>query len=222
MTRLVTVAHGTRTTAANAVAGEITRVAASALGMPGTAAYVELHPPLFEEVMAANADEAVVVPLLLSTGYHVRHDVPAAVARSAGPVVLTPALGPHPLLAAAQVARLHEAGVPPGRRVVMAAAGSRDPLTAADLERARALLAEAWGADVGLAVLSGPGQRPADVVRAGDAVSPYLLAGGFFADRAATECREAGARDVAAVIGAHARVVDLVVTRVRAVLGSAG
>lgn len=220
MTRLVTVAHGTRTTAANAVAVAITDAAAGELGLPGTAAYVELHPPLLDEVMAGNVVEAVVVPLLLSTGYHVRHDVPEAVARSAAPVALTPALGPHPLLAAAQVERLREAGARPGRPVTMVAAGSRDVLTGSDLCVARGFLAAAWGGDVRLAVLSGPGRRPAEVVRDGDAVSPYLLAGGFFADKAARECRAAGATVVAGVLGAHPRVVDLVVARVRAALAA--
>lgn len=221
MTRLVTVAHGTRTTAANAVAREVTEAAAAALGVPGTAAYVELHPPLLTDVMAANGDEAVVVPMLLSTGYHVRHDVPDAVALSPAPVALTPALGPHPLLAAAQVARLREAGAEPGQPVTMVAAGSRDVLTGSDLCVARGLLAAAWGGDVRLAVLTGPGRRPADVVRAGDAVSPYLLAGGFFADKAARDCRAAGAGVVAGVLGPHPRVVELVVARVRATLAPA-
>jgi sirohydrochlorin ferrochelatase len=220
--RLVTVAHGTRTTAANAVAREVTAAAAQRLGVPGTAAYVELQPPLFEEVMAANAEPAVVVPLLLSTGYHVRHDVPRAVATSRAPVTLTPPLGPHPRLAAVQVARLREAGVEPGRPVTMVATGSRDVLSASDLCVARGLLAAAWGGDVRLAVLSGGGRRPAEVVRAGDAVSPYLLAGGFFAATAARECREAGAADVANVLGPHPYVIDLVVDRVRAVVGAAG
>jgi hypothetical protein len=93
----------------------------------------------------------------------------------------------------------------------MVAAGSQDPAALPDLERATALLAEEWGGDVALATLGGAGQRPAEVVRPGDAVSPYLLAPGHFAERAREESLGAGV--VADVIGVHDAVVDLVVAR---------
>jgi sirohydrochlorin ferrochelatase len=54
------------------------------------------------------------------------------------------------------------------------------------------------------------------VVGAGDAVSPYLLADGHFAQRTRSEC--AGADVVAEVIGPHERVVDLVVQRAEGLL----
>ena len=195
--RLVAVAHGTRSAAGNEVAATIAAAAGARLGLPAVAAYLELAEPLF----AALPDEpSVVVPLLLSAGHHVRHDLGGAAP-----------LGPHPLLAVAQVARLLVAGAEPGRPLVMGAAGSRDPAATPDLERAGALLAEAWGGPVRLATLGGLGPRPADVVRPGDAVSPYLLAPGHFADR----CRESAGL-VADVIGAHPAVVELVVRRASA------
>ena len=216
--RLVTVAHGTRKAAGNRVAVEITRLAAGRLGIDAVTSYVELCDPLLSEVMAASDVPTVVLPLLLSTGYHLRQDLPAAVAGAGGPVVLGRSLGPHALLADAQVDQLRSAGAEPGRPLVMVAAGSSDALATRDLDRAGELLARAWGAPVRVATLSGLGRRPEEVVRDGDCVSPYLLASGFFADRAARVARDAGAALVADVIGPHRLVVDLVVRRTRALL----
>lgn len=213
MTRLLTVAHGTRTALGNRVAAEITGAAGRRLGMPATASYVELCGPLFADVVASLREPAVVVPLLLSIGYHVRHDLPAAVDTASAPVALGGPLGPDPLLAAAQVDRLLEAGAVEGQPVVMVAAGSTDPAATADLEGAARLLGELWGAPVRLATLAGIGPRPAEVVRPGDAVSPYLLAPGHFASRSRADARAAGAAVIAGVIGPHPRVVDLICQR---------
>jgi len=218
MTVLVTVAHGTRNAAGNRVADELTVAAGRRLGMTATASYVELCEPLFADVMADLRTPAVVVPLLLSTGYHVRHDLPAAVAGATASVTLGGPLGPDPLLAAAQVDRLVEAGAVAGQPVVMVAAGSTDPEATADLEGASRLLGELWGAPVRLATLAGIGARPADVVRPGDAVSPYLLAPGHFGSRARGDAIAAGASVVASVIGAHPRVVDLICQRAHRLL----
>ncbi|GAA4746195.1 sirohydrochlorin chelatase [Nocardioides endophyticus] len=199
MTRLVTVAHGTRAPEGNAVARALTGAAGTRLGMPWVASYVELASPLFASVMASGVP-SVVVPLLLSAGHHVRHDI-----GSGRP------LGPDPLLAVAQVARLVAAGASPGSPVVMVAAGSRDPLATRDQMLAAAYLSEQWRGPVRLATLSGVGRRPVDVVTPHDVVSPYLLAPGHFADRCRAESSAAAV--VADVIGAHSAVVDLVVSR---------
>jgi sirohydrochlorin ferrochelatase len=214
--RLVTVAHGTRQTAGNAVARELTGLAGEQLGAPATASYVELCEPSFASVMAGLDEAAVAVPLLLSTGFHVTTDLPEAVAEASVPVRLGRPLGPDPLLAQAQVARLRDAGAEPGCPVTMVAAGSSDPAALVQLDEAAALLAQAWGGTVRLATLSALGERPAAVVQPGDAVSPYLLAGGFFADRARRESLDAGAAVVADVLGTHPLVVDLVVQRAQA------
>lgn len=216
--RLVTVAHGTRTPAGNLVAAELTARAAERLGWAATTSYVELCDPLFADVVAPVAEPTVVVPLLLSTGYHLRQDLPRAVAAAARPelVRLGRGLGPSPLLAAAQVERLRAAGATPGQPVVLVAAGSSDPLATDDLDRAASLLSTAWGAPVRLATLSGRGERLDRVVRPGDAVSPYLMATGYFARTARHDALAAGASVVADVLGPHPLVVDLVCARARA------
>jgi sirohydrochlorin ferrochelatase len=213
VTRLVTVAHGTRSAAGNRVAADLTAAAGAVLGLAATAAYVELCAPSLPEVLAESGEPAVVVPLLLSTGHHVRHDLPAAVATAPGRVVLGPSLGPHQLLAEAQEHHLLRAGAQPGQPVVMVAAGSRDPLAMRDLSNAARHLEERWWGPVTVATLAGAGARPVDVVTPDCAVSPYLLADGHFADRLREEC--AAAETVAEVIGPHRAAVDLVVWRFR-------
>jgi sirohydrochlorin ferrochelatase len=216
--RLVTVAHGTRRAAGNRVAVLLTRAAGAGLGIPSVASYVELCPPLFADVVAATDEPTVVVPLLLSTGHHIRHDLPAALHRATGEIRAAPPLGPDPLLATAQAARLLEAGARPGQPVVLVAAGSTDPAAEADLVAAAELLGAQWGAPVRYASIAGRGPLLPQVVRSGDAVSPYLLAPGHFATRTVALCRAAGATLVAAPIGAHPRVVDLVIRRAGALL----
>jgi len=211
--RLVTVAHGTRLPAGNEVARDLTTAAGDLLGVAATAAYVELCGPSLPEVLAESDEPTVVVPLLLSTGHHVRHDVPAALAAARGPVALGRPLGPHRLLAEAQARRLLHDGAALTQPVVMVAAGSRDPLAAHDLRRAGRYLADLWRGPVTVATLGGPGVRPEDVVSPGCAVSPYLLADGHFASRLHESC--AAARTVADVIGPHSAVRDLVVWRFR-------
>lgn len=212
--RLVVVAHGTRNPAGNLVAARIAELAGERCAVAAEVAYVELCEPLLGTVLARPVDRAtVVVPLLLTTGYHVRVDLPAAVATAPRPTSLTAPLGPDQLLADAQVDRLVQAGAHRGQPVTMVAAGSNDPTALPELQRAADLLCGSWGGPVRLATLGGLGRRPEDVVRRGDAVSPYLLAPGFFASRCADGARVAGAEVVADVIGAHERVVELVAAR---------
>jgi sirohydrochlorin ferrochelatase len=214
---LVVVAHGTRNVVGNEVAHAIAEAAGERLGVSARAAFVELSEPLFADVMAGADTRTAVVPLLLSTGFHIRTDLPEAVATASVPVTVGDPLGPDALLADAQVDRLREAGAVPGQRVVLVAAGSTDEAATCDQMGAVALLARAWGSPVELATLSGHGPRPAEVVRPGDAVSPYLLSPGFFHDRVRREAPDGAV--VADVIGPHELVVDLVVRRAEALAG---
>lgn len=213
--RLLCVAHGTRTPAGNAVAVRLARRAGALLGVTASAAYVELCEPLLADVTVRTQAPTVAVPLLLSTGYHVRVDLPQAVAGT--PVLLADPLGPSPHLAAAQADRLRRAGAHPGQPVLLVAAGSRDPASLPDLRAAARHLADAWGGRVDLSALSGPLPRPGELVTPDHAVSPYLLAPGFFAERARRE--SAAAAVVADVIGAHPAVVALVAQRYAAGTG---
>ncbi|MET1058137.1 MAG: sirohydrochlorin chelatase [Nocardioides sp.] len=217
---LVTVAHGTRVAAGNRVATAITAAAGRRLGVPGRRSYVELSAPLFSSVVRSLEQPAVVVPLLLSTGYHVRSDLPQAVRRASAPVRVARPLGPHPLLAEVMCLRLRGSGARQGDPVVLVAAGSRDPDASIDLASAGRMLQARWGAPVRVATLGGDGPSVADQVAAARAhgrvaVVPYLLAGGLLSRRAERLARSAGATSVANVLGPHPLVVELVVRRYR-------
>lgn len=215
MSTLVTVAHGTRRAGGNEVARDLTARAGSALGVEAVASYVELGSPLLSQVVPELAGPAVVVPLLMSTGYHVRVDLPRAC--EGYDVRLGRPLGPDPALAAAQVRRLEEAGLARGCPLVLVAPGSTDAVAWRDLRAASHLLGDLWGVKVRTATLAGVGPRPQDVLRPGDAVSPYLLSPGLFSRRLAEICAER-AIVCADVMGPQDVVVDLVCERYRALL----
>jgi len=160
---------------------------------------------------------AVVVPLLLSRGYHVAVDIGRAAA-AAGAAVARP-LGPDHALAAALDERLAEAGTPRTAPVVLAAAGSSDPDAVADVGVQAQLLAERRGTAVVPAYATAQSPTVHEAVtrlvaeHAGPvAVAPYLLAPGHFANVIAGTA----ATWVALPIGVHPAVVDLVLDRYEA------
>ena len=150
---------------------------------------------------------AVVVPLLLTSGYHVRTDIPA----QATDVHIAAAVGPDPRLADALAQRLREAGYA-GGPVTLAAAGSADPRAIADAKTAAAQLAAVIGEPVSAAFVSAGEPRLTDVEA--QIVSTYLLAPGLFAD----QVKACGAHVIAEPIGAHPVLTEIVLDRYRSEL----
>ncbi|MEU6764724.1 sirohydrochlorin chelatase [Streptomyces sp. NPDC046853] len=223
---LVVVAHGSRDPRAlDTVTTLLDRVRELRPGPAVRLGHIELNEPLLTDTLAAEKGSAVLVPLLLARGYHVKHDIPGAAAdaphldtRIAAP------LGPHPLLVEALHDRLLEAGWPtrPDRRtdaVVLAAAGSRDPDSATDTRRTADLLAQRLGVPVVPAYAtptdaSAPGVP--DAVRAlaargrhRTAVASYFTAPGRFA----TQCADAAPWIASAPLGAHPAMARLLLHR---------
>ncbi|GAA2455421.1 sirohydrochlorin chelatase [Agromyces soli] len=149
---------------------------------------------------------AVVVPLLLSAGYHVHVDLTEAVAAErTRTVVLAGALGPDDRLARVLVRRLLEAEWRPGDAVVLAAAGSSDARAVTDCAAMGERLARELGAPVTVGYLSAAEPTLEAAVRRADAeggasrrvvVASYLLAPGYFQDLAVDTARAAGAAAV--------------------------
>jgi sirohydrochlorin ferrochelatase len=228
---LVAVAHGSRDPAAQRTVEELLDVVrARRPDIDVRAAYVQNAEPALPQVLAglatvsapaAGKDLAVVVPLLLSRGYHVAVDIARAAAAHGAAVA--PPLGPDPRLTEALAGRLAEAGVPARAPVVLAAAGSSDPSAIADVEAQAAALAERRGSPVVAAYASAVPPSVAQGVRllgvegtggpASVAVATYLLAPGRFADSVRACALEAGAAWVSAPLGAHPALADLVVRR---------
>jgi sirohydrochlorin ferrochelatase len=223
---LVAVAHGTRNGRDTpAVAALLRRVAALRPSLTVREAYLQFTDPLAAGALAA-AGNAVAVPLLLSPGYHVRVDLPeavAAAARASGgpPARIAAVLGPDPLLTEARAGRLGEAGWVPGDPVVLAAAGSSDPVATGTVRTAARLLAEATGSPVTPAFASAAEPSIVQAVaelRAAHpsriAVASYLIAPGHFHDLAAA----AGADLVAGPLADHPALARLVLARYDAAL----
>jgi len=214
---LLAVAHGSQNPAAtDVVRGLARQVRRLAPVLDVRVAFLGHAEPSLPSELDAVGPNAVVVPLLLSSGYHLSADIAGAAgvagARVAG------ALGPDELLLTALTARLAEAGVPDGTPVVLAAAGSSDPVAAEDVRAQAALLADRLGAPVVPAFASAAKPTVVDAVadlraRTGGpvAVASYLLAPGQFQDQLA----EAGADWVTAPLGGHPALAGLVIERYR-------
>jgi len=212
---MILVAHGTRSTAGVQMIHDLSSAVAARIG-PLRTAFVDVHRPSPAEVLAETDGPAVVVPAFLASGYHVHTDLPSRIAESAHPAVsMTPTLGPDPVLAAVMHDRLREVGWRRGDAVVMAAAGSSDPRARRELQWAAALLTTQVG-PVRLGFVATGSPQVGDLVdemraagRRRIFIATYLLAPGLFHDRL-TDC---GATAVAAPLGLHPRVVDLIVDR---------
>lgn len=155
--------------------------------------FVDVQQPDIETTFSAVVPGApvVVVPLLLSAGYHVHVDLRRAVrAQTDRSTVLSGALGPDARLTAVLVRRLSEAGMTPDDELVLSVAGSSDRRAIADCEVVAAQLARATGRPVTLGYLSAAEPRLEDAVLAARSsgrrvvVSSYLLAPGYFHDLA--------------------------------------
>ncbi|MFC8081741.1 sirohydrochlorin chelatase [Streptomyces sp. NPDC057340] len=169
---LVVVAHGSRDPRAlSTVRALLARVRALRPALPVHLGHIELNEPLLPDTLAALGDgAAVLVPLLLSRGYHVKRDIPEMAAVSPARTRVAGPLGPHPLLVDALHARLTEAGWPahagPDHAVVLASAGSRDPMSRADTARTAADLSARLGVPVLPAYASAATPTVPDAVRA--------------------------------------------------------
>jgi sirohydrochlorin ferrochelatase len=214
---LLAVAHGSQNPGAagviNTLAQQVRRLAPV---LDVHVAFIGHAEPSLPAGLGAAGSESVIVPLLLSAGYHLATDIADAAAatgaRVAGP------LGPDELLLTALTARLAEAGVPAGTPVVLAAAGSTDPAGAADVRKQADLLAELLHVPVvsAFATAARPTVPEAvadlrDWTRQPVAVASYLLAPGHFQD----QLHHSGADWVTEPLGGHPALAGLVIDRYR-------
>ena len=226
---LICAAHGTASVAGLATLRSITAaVQAARPELRVVQAFLDVAEPSLASVLATFSGPAVVVPVLLSGGYHVHSDIPSLLA-GRHEIIATPALGPDSALASALADLLvsARAGRPAADRVILVSAGSSDPSAQRDVVVAASYLAVLLGRPVSVAVLSGEGDSIADVrLRFSSEsleVASYLLAEGLFASKAARQAAEAGIETVTGPIGAHPAVIDLVVARYElAVAGGPG
>ncbi|MCU1564645.1 MAG: cobalamin biosynthesis protein CbiX [Arthrobacter sp.] len=206
---LIACAHGTSSPLGAAEVDALRDgIAALRAGLDVREAYVDVQDPELPSVVEhlPAGEPAVVVPLLLSVGYHVKVDIARAV-RSRPDTLAAAPLGPDPRLAALLDQRLREAGATDNDAVILAAAGSSNPRASLNVEELagalRALrpnrIVAAYGASArpsvpeAVAMLreeaaggAGAGQSAGAVAVGGRVViASYLLAPGFFHDQLA-------------------------------------
>jgi sirohydrochlorin ferrochelatase len=231
---LVALAHGSRDKrSAETIKALVAEVRALRPDLKVETAFLELSRPSFgtivDRLVKAGHDEIVVVPLLLSDAYHAKVDVPAAVAeqqarheglqiRASG--ILGMETGFLEILDLRLRAALKEARVRELDALVLAAAGSSDPLA----NQAVARLARLWGTHHRLPVMaayaSAAPPATGEAVRAFRAegrrhiaVASMFLAPGFLPDRARELALEAGAVAVSEPLGAHPELARTILAR---------
>jgi sirohydrochlorin ferrochelatase len=216
---LIGCSHGTDSVAGRvAIRSILSAVRVARPDLDVREAFVDVQDPKVFDVVGdavAGGGAAVVVPLLLSLGFHVRTDIMSAVLDRAA--AAADVLGPDPRLVEILVDRLIAAGAGPNDAVVLAAAGSKDPRAAEAVEAVAAGLRAVWrGGPITVGYGAGTTPRVPDAVAAARAagaprvvVGSYLLAPGYFHDRVL----EAGADVVSAPLAPDDRLTPIVLDR---------
>jgi sirohydrochlorin ferrochelatase len=207
--RLIAAAHGTKSAVGLATLAELAdRLRAARPRVDVELCYLDVAEPSLRAALDRYSGPSVVVPMLLSSGYHVTQDIPTVTAGRPD-VRVADRLGPHPLLSAALVDRLAEVAGETADSIALAASGSSHPVAALDLAQAADDLADRMQRTVVPVTLdAAPAAQIAELRRRGPvAVATYLLAEGFFADQVRAA---APGLPVTAPIGAHPALVDLV------------
>jgi sirohydrochlorin ferrochelatase len=211
--RLLVVAHGTASPEGSATTSALLdAVRAARPGQVVDLCFLDVVSPRLPEVL--DARPTVVVPLLLSTGYHVQTDIPAAVAAYPQARVARH-LGPHPLLVDALVDRLGVIGA--NDSVLLVGAGSSRPEAADELAETAQLLGGRVGRPVPVSTVGDDVRSRLVALPQPARVATYLLAEGQFVTtlRAAAD----GLARVAEPIGVHPALVQLVWQRYDEALG---
>lgn len=230
---LIACAHGTRNVQGQAAIRQVmAEIEALRPGLTVVEAYVDVQEPELGGVVDGlpEGTPAVVVPLLLSTGYHVKVDIPKAI-KSRPEVSAAPPLGPDPRLAELLAARLRDAGLGDDDGVLLAAAGSSLPDGSVDSEEQARQLAEllpnkvrvAYGASAEPNVPDGVAALRAELTGAEITdgggrvvVSSYLLATGYFHD----QLSKAGADAVTAPLLPSPVLAEIALERYDAVVAA--
>jgi sirohydrochlorin ferrochelatase len=234
---LVGAAHGTRNPAGTATTRALLdAVRAARPDLDVRECYVDVCEPRPVQVLAPLDRPAVLVPLLLSPGYHVGVDLPRAARGAPVPVAIAEPLGPAEALVDVLVHRLDEACAQAALRVedlaevVLAAAGTSRSAGTAAVEQVAARLADRLARPVRPGYASAARPPTACAVALARTRHPgrpvgmatYLLAPGLFSRRAERSGADVVAGPLAMPGSVPAPLVDLVLARYEAALAASG
>jgi sirohydrochlorin ferrochelatase len=204
--RLLLVAHGTGSPAGSATTRALLEaVQAARPGVHAELAFLDVVAPSLADSL--DDSPTVVVPLLLSTGYHVQTDIPSLVAPHPATRVAAH-LGPDPLVVRAVHERLLAARAGSPTTTVLVGAGSSRPEAFDELRAAAALLGEQVGRTVPVLTMADDLRARLHALPGPVEVATYLLAEGRFVSTLLDAA--SGTATVSAPIGVHPAVVDLV------------
>ncbi|TLP77073.1 sirohydrochlorin chelatase [Nesterenkonia sphaerica] len=193
---LAAISHGTNSPAGQiAVQGLFTQLVLRTAGLGNLTdirlGHVDVEQPDTAATLTSLSGDgpAVLVPLLLSAGFHAKVDLQEAADASARSVVVAGALGPDARLVDALEQRLHESDADPfSDIIILAAAGSSDSGAVRDVNTTAAMLADRLRCPVQPGFLSFAGPTVGQAVSAARRAHPhrrvvlasYLLAPGYF------------------------------------------
>lgn len=208
MTSLIALSHGTSSKiGADSIHSLVEVVRNELSDITVIEGFIDVQEPDTADALKSvspNESDVRIVPLLLSSGFHVRQDVADAAVAAGEHVTVSPALGPDDRLVALLLRRLREENIESTDHIILAVAGSSDPRAVAECREVLATLTSeiskvfpGKAPTVELAFLSAAEPRVNEAVRRAKEAQPrhriivatYLLAEGFFASQA----RKAGA-----------------------------
>ncbi|HEX8079213.1 MAG TPA: sirohydrochlorin chelatase [Jatrophihabitans sp.] len=216
---LIAVAHGTRDQAGVREVQRLVELVRQARpDVPVRLCWLELAEPLLRNALPGITGPVVVVPLLLSTGYHVKTDITAVLGDRPDTAVANQ-LGPDSRITAVVLARMREAGAVTGAGVALFASGSSDPEAAENLAEVAAQLQRQAGCRVYPRFLTD--KRWRDGLPDGVQVANYLFAPGYFNDQLRSSVGAGlNLHRVPEPIGAHPAVVEVILDRYDEAVGS--
>lgn len=222
-TPLVLLGHGTRSEPGRRVVEDLAAQVTDRLpDLPVRLGYLDVIEPTAAQVLDG-LDEAVVVPLLMTAGYHIDVDLPQVIGDRTG-IIVTPVFTEAADLAAIAAQRLAQTEAGSGTThdpVVLLGAGSSVDKACRQVERVAARLAEGTGRTVRHGFLSAAEPAAEEVVRdvlaerpaGGVTVIPLLLAPGYFLSLAVKLADLDPSRvRIAEPLGADPLLVDSVLT----------
>jgi sirohydrochlorin ferrochelatase len=225
-TAVVAASHGTSSAEGQAAVRRLVEAVDAELAEPVLGCHVDVEQPDVPSALSSAAivaDRAVIVPLLLSAGYHVFVDLADSAADAPLPATVTGALGPDARLVDVLVRRLDEAGMLDSDAVVLAAAGSSDPRAVADCRAMGEALGERIGRPVTVGFISAAAPPLPEAVSharaaTGDGrvlIATYLLAPGYFASLAEGAGADVVTAPLLTAASTPPELVEVVVERAR-------
>lgn len=193
--RLVAVTHGAPSGAnREAIMRLADGVASERPGLDVAISFVDARAgDLAGDLLGGGGPAPVIVPLVLSAGFHVRTGLALGLERLGTGAGLAEALGPDDRIVEVLARRLRLAGLEPDDAVVLAAAGSNDPRAVRECFETARRLGHRLGRSVTVGFIAAAIPRLPDAVEmirevhpgVRIAIAPYLLAPGTFSDAAA-------------------------------------